>query len=115
MASLAEIRARLQEQEQKSGKTGGGDSASSALRSHCASTTGITMYNTTEVNKVSHGTLIADMPSSRPTSGANANTMIVSLSATCDKVNSGSPLVKRLHTNTMAVQGAAANKIRPAM
>ena len=47
--------------------------------------------------------------------GANATTMIASLSATCDKVNTGSPRVKRLQTNTIAVQGAAARMISPAI
>jgi hypothetical protein len=81
----------------------------------CASSTGITMYSTTDVSKVSHGTVMAEMPSKKPTSGANANTMMLSFSATCDRVNSGLPFVRRLHTNTMAVQGAAASKMRPAM
>ena len=47
--------------------------------------------------------------------GAKAKTMMVSLSATCDSVKYGSPSVSLLHTNTMAVQGAAASRIRPAM
>ena len=47
--------------------------------------------------------------------GAKANTMMVSLSATCDSVKCGSPLVRLLHTNTIAVQGAAASRMRPAM
>ena len=73
------------------------------------------MYSTTESTSVSHGTVIADRPSSRPTMGAKANTMMVSLSATCDSVKCGSPLVRLLHTNTIAVQGAAASRMRPAM
>jgi hypothetical protein len=72
------------------------------------------MYRTTEVSSVSHGTLIDATPSSRATSGAKANTMMVSLSATCDNVKYGSPLVSRLQTNTIAVQGAAASRMRPA-
>jgi hypothetical protein len=64
---------------------------------------------------VSHGTVMAEMPSSRPTMGAKAKTMMPSFTATCDSVNSGSPLVSRLQTKTMAVQGAAASRIRPAM
>lgn len=40
--------------------------------------------------------------------------MMLSLSATCDSVNSGSPPVSRLQTNTIAVQGAAASRMRPA-
>ena len=62
-----------------------------------------------------HGTVIADKPSSSPTIGAKANTMMVSLSATCDSVKCGSPLVRLLHTNTIAVHGAAARMISPAM
>ena len=77
--------------------------------------TGITMYKTTEVSSVSQGTVIAEMPSRKPTSGAKATTMMLSFNATCDRVNRGSPPVRRLQTNTMAVQGAAANKISPAM
>ena len=44
--------------------------------------TGTTIYSTTEINSVAHGTAIEATPSSRPTSGANANTMMTSLSAT---------------------------------
>ena len=76
--------------------------------------TGTTMYKPTEVSNVAHGTVILDTPSSSATSGANANTMIKSLSATCDSVKYGSPPVNRLQTNTIAVQGAAASRIRPA-
>ena len=89
--------------------------ASSALRQSCARITGITMYSTTEVSSVSHGTVMAEMPSRKATSGAKATIMMLSFSATCDSVNSGSPPVSRLQTNTMAVQGAAASRIRPAM
>jgi hypothetical protein len=46
--------------------------------------------------------------------GAKASTMMVSFSATCDSVNAGSPPVSRLQTNTIAVHGAAASRIRPA-
>ena len=41
--------------------------------------------------------------------------MMVSLSATWDRVKSGSPPVSRLQTKTMAVQGAAASRMSPAM
>ena len=61
------------------------------------------------------GTVIAESPSSRPTIGAKAKTMIVSLSATWLSVKCGSPLVRFDQTNTIAVQGAAARMIRPAM
>ena len=47
--------------------------------------------------------------------GAKATIMMASFRATCESVKSGSPLVRRLHTNTIAVQGAAASKIKPAM
>jgi hypothetical protein len=67
------------------------------------------------VSSVAQGTVMADRPSSSATMGAKANTMMVSFSATWLSVNSGSPLVSRLQTNTMAVQGAAASRIRPAM
>ncbi len=73
------------------------------------------MNSPTESTSVSHGTTIADRPSSRPTIGAKANTMIVSLSATWLSVKLGSPSDRLLQTNTIAVQGAAARMIRPAM
>ena len=41
--------------------------------------------------------------------------MIVSLSATWLKVKLGSPPVRFDHTNTIAVHGAAANRMSPAM
>ena len=41
--------------------------------------------------------------------------MMVSLSATWLSVKCGSPLVRFDQTNTIAVQGAAARMIRPAM
>ena len=58
---------------------------------------------------------MAEMPSRKATSGAKATIMMLSFKATCDSVNSGSPLVSRLQTKTIAVQGAAASRIRPAM
>ena len=67
------------------------------------------------MSSVSHGTVIDDMPSSSATIGANANTMITSFSATWDSVKCGSPSVSLLQTNTIAVHGAAASRIRPAM
>jgi hypothetical protein len=73
------------------------------------------MYSSTDVSSVSQGTVIADRPSSSATMGAKANTMMVSFSATWLSVNSGWPWVSRLHTNTIAVQGAAASRISPAM
>jgi hypothetical protein len=59
--------------------------------------------------------VIEDRPSSSATIGANATTMIVSFSATCDRVKCGSPSTRPDQTNTMAVHGAAASRIRPAM
>jgi hypothetical protein len=41
--------------------------------------------------------------------------MMVSLSATWVRVKFGSPPQSRDQTNTIAVQGAAANRINPAM
>ena len=73
------------------------------------------MYRMTDRNNVVHGTVIDDRPSSSPTMGANAKTMIVSLSATWVSVKFGSPLVRFDHTNTIAVHGAAASNIKPAM
>ena len=87
----------------------------SASATVCAMTTGITMYITTDVKSVSHGTVMDEMPSSRPTMGAKAKIMIVSFSATCDSVKCGSPSERLLHTNTIAVQGAAASRMSPAM
>ena len=73
------------------------------------------MYSTTERSSVSHGTTIAESPSSSATIGAKANTMMTSLRATCESVKCGSPSERLLQTKTMAVQGAAARMIRPAM
>ena len=42
----------------------------------------MTMYNTTEVINVAHGTVMAEIPSSKPTSGANAISMMLSFNAT---------------------------------
>ena len=88
---------------------------SKVYRQACASNTGMTMYNITEVVSVSQGTTIADMPSKRATMGAKANTIMMSFKATCDSVNKPSPCVSRLQTNTIAVQGAAARSINPAI
>ncbi len=75
----------------------------------------MTMYNTTDRNSVAQGTVIADRPSSRPTMGANAKIMMVSLTATWERVKCASPSLSLLHTNTMAVHGAAASMMSPAM
>ncbi|SAL65644.1 hypothetical protein AWB69_07417 [Caballeronia udeis] len=58
---------------------------------------------------------MADKPSNKATSGAKATIMMASFSATCDNVKYGSPLQSCDQTNTMAVQGAAASRIKPAM
>ncbi|MNV11112.1 hypothetical protein D3C71_1016640 [compost metagenome] len=73
------------------------------------------MYSDTDSSSVSHGTLIADRPSSSATTGAYATTMIASFNATWLRVKLASPRQRLLHTNTMAVQGAAASRISPAM
>jgi hypothetical protein len=77
--------------------------------------TGMTIYSATESTSVPHGTVMADRPSNRPTMGAKATTMMASLSATWLNVKCGSPLVRFDQTNTMAVQGAAARIMRPAI
>ena len=41
--------------------------------------------------------------------------MIVSLSATWESVKCGSPFIRLLQTKTIAVQGAAASRMSPAM
>src|ERR1700737_4160204 len=67
------------------------------------------------MNNVVHGTVIEESPSSSATIGSKANTMMVSLSATWLSVKFGSPSVRLDQTNTIAVQGAAARIMRPAM
>ena len=89
--------------------------ANSARRHSCAMMTGITMNITTEITSVSQGTTIEDRPSRRPTIGAKAKTMIVSLRATWDSVKCGSPSQRFDQTKTIAVHGAAARMISPAM
>ena len=44
--------------------------------------TGTTIYNATDNRSVCQGTVIAENPSSSPTSGAKANTMVRSFGAT---------------------------------
>ena len=56
--------------------------ASRLRRQSCAATTGTTMYRPTESSSVAQGTVIDDRPSSSPTTGAKATTMIMSFSAT---------------------------------
>src|SRR3546814_18561965 len=80
-----------------------------------AMASGMTMYITTESNRVSQGTGIDDTPSSRATIGAKANTITTSFSATWVRVKLALPLQRLLQTKTIAVQGAAPRSIRPAM
>jgi len=47
--------------------------------------------------------------------GVKANIMMVLCKATRLSVNSRQPLVSWLRTNTIAMQGAAARRIRPAL
>ncbi len=75
----------------------------------------ITTYMITDNTRVFHGTVMGATPGNRPTVGARANTIMVSFSATWLRVNSGSPLDKWLQTSTMAVHGAAASKMSPAI
>lgn len=77
--------------------------------------TGIRMYTMTETISVSHGTVIADTPSSNATMGAKATTMMASFRATCERVKYASPLQSCDQTKTMAVQGAAASRMSPAV
>ena len=58
---------------------------------------------------------MAESPSSSPTMGAKATTMMRSLSATWLSVKCGSPSTRFDQTKTIAVQGAAASRISPAM
>ena len=76
---------------------------------------GMTMYITTESSSVSQGTGIEDTPSSSATIGAKANTITTSFSATWVRVKLALPLQRLLHTKTIAVQGAAPSRIKPAM
>ena len=62
-----------------------------------------------------HGTVIADRPSSSATIGAKANDHDGVVQRHLDRVKCGSPSVSLLQTNTMAVHGAAARMISPAM
>jgi hypothetical protein len=64
---------------------------------------------------VSHGTWIAERPINSPTIGAKATIMIASFNATWLSVKFGSPSERLDQTNTIAVQGAAAKRIRPAI
>src|ERR1035438_4971317 len=73
------------------------------------------MNTTTEVISTLAGTTTWATPQRNITIGANATSMIKSFTATCTSVYAGSPSVRYDHTNTMAVQGAAARIINPAV
>ena len=81
----------------------------------CAAITGTTIYRSTDSKSVCHGTVMDDRPRSSPTIGAKATIMMVSFSATWVRVKCGSPFDSDDHTKTMAVQGAAASRISPAI
>jgi hypothetical protein len=85
------------------------------LRRPWAMASGMTMYITTDSSSVSQGPGMADTPSSSATMGAKAKTITRSLSATCEMVKLALPLHRLLQTKTIAVQGAAPSRIRPAM
>ncbi len=57
--------------------------------------------------------LILDIPSRYVTIGTYANSMMMSLVATCTSVYAGSPFVSSLHTNTIAVHGAVPSSTAP--
>src|SRR3990172_12364107 len=77
---------------------------------------GMTMKKMTEYSRTMNGTVREDAPRTRSvTIGANRTSMIRSLTDTCTRVYAGSPSVRWLHTKTMAVQGAAARMMTPAM
>src|ERR1051326_5759854 len=77
---------------------------------------GMTMKTTTEYRSTWKGTVSDDAPATRNwTMGTNATSMIRSLTDTCTSVYAGSPLVRWLQTNTIAVHGAAARMMQPAM
>ncbi len=75
---------------------------------------GTMMYIATDSSSVSQGTGMADTPSSSATMGAKANTITTSLSATCETVKFALPRHRLLQTKTIAVQGAAPSRMRPA-
>ena len=56
-----------------------------------------------------------EMHTERYTIGAKAKIMMTSFSATCVNVKCGSPRERLLQTKTIAVQGAAASRISPAI
>ena len=77
-------------------------------------TKGITTNNTTDNNNVSIGTITLVTPNKNATIGVKAINNIISFTATWTSVYAPLPLVKWLHTNTIAVQGAAPRSTAPA-
>ena len=71
---------------------------------------------TTEYSSTANGTCSPDAPVTRNfTIGAKATSMMRSLTDTCTSVYAGSPSARYDQTKTIAVQGAAARMITPAM
>src|SRR5512141_1356901 len=87
----------------------------SAVRVSHPAANGITINTTTDVISTLAGTTTCATPHRNITIGANATSMIKSFTATWTSVYAGSPSVRYDHTNTMAVQGAAARMISPAV
>ncbi len=77
---------------------------------------GITTKTSTEYSSTLNGTSRSVAPDTRSlTTGANATSMMRSLTETCTRVYAGSPSERYDHTNTIAVHGAAARMMTPAM
>ena len=74
---------------------------------------GITTNSITDSMSVSYGIVMLDIPSRYVTMGTYANSMMMSLVATCTRVYAGFPLVSSLHTNTIAVHGAVPSSTAP--
>lgn len=79
-----------------------------------AVTSGITTKSSTESSSVAQGMVMPQTPNSRATIGENATRMMRSFTATCTSVYEASPLVRWLHTKTIAVQVAAPSSTAPA-
>jgi hypothetical protein len=73
------------------------------------------MYSTTEVSSVSQGTVIADRPEQQRDDGREGEHHDGVVQRHLAEREQRVAAVSRLHTNTIAVQGAAASRIRPAM
>src|SRR5690625_409056 len=68
-----------------------------------------------ERNSVPIGTETLPTPNKNATIGASRKRTIISFIDTCKSVYAGSPFVNSLHTNTIAVQGAAPKRTAPAI